>query len=187
MYARIKTSREKPKVRLKRIRISNFKSFKEAELEFNKINILIGPNASGKSNFVDVFRFLKRVFTQRGWPFLPHLPWWSAKNLAYEYNVEEPIKIGLDFECYTGDSEYRVAYDMVFSITGDTLMLSHEKLEVLNYVTILREGGIIKVIHSENALDELKVKEKIKEEIMRGITTSRIARVSIRGIKKDIL
>lgn len=37
---------------IKKIRISNFKSFTDLEIEFGKFNVLIGANASGKSNFI---------------------------------------------------------------------------------------------------------------------------------------
>lgn len=43
---------------IKKIRISNFKSFKESEIELRNLNILIGGNASGKSNFIQIFKFL---------------------------------------------------------------------------------------------------------------------------------
>lgn len=39
---------------IKKIRVKNFKSFKDVELSLGKVNILIGANGSGKSNFVRV-------------------------------------------------------------------------------------------------------------------------------------
>ena len=41
------------------IRISNYKSFKDIKLELKRFNVLIGANASGKSNLVSVFSFLR--------------------------------------------------------------------------------------------------------------------------------
>jgi len=46
---------------IKKIRVKNFKSFKDLEVELGNLNILIGANASGKSNFVDIFRFLREI------------------------------------------------------------------------------------------------------------------------------
>lgn len=46
---------------IKKIYIKNFKSFKEQEIELGNFNVLIGANASGKSNFVQVFEFLKNL------------------------------------------------------------------------------------------------------------------------------
>lgn len=46
---------------IKKIRISNFKSFKELKLELGNFNILIGVNVSGKFNFVQIFKFLRNT------------------------------------------------------------------------------------------------------------------------------
>lgn len=46
---------------IKKIRVKNFKSFKDLELSLGKVNILVGANASGKSNFVEIFRFLRDI------------------------------------------------------------------------------------------------------------------------------
>jgi len=46
---------------IKKIKISNFKSFKDLEVELGKFNVLIGANASGKSNFIQIFKFLMDI------------------------------------------------------------------------------------------------------------------------------
>jgi len=46
---------------VKRIRVTNFKSFKELDVEFGKLSVLIGANASGKSNVIQIFEFLRDV------------------------------------------------------------------------------------------------------------------------------
>lgn len=44
----------------KKLTLQNWKSFRYAELPIDSLTILIGTNASGKSNVVDAFEFLKR-------------------------------------------------------------------------------------------------------------------------------
>ena len=46
---------------IKKIKVSNFKTFKNLDLELGSFNVVIGANASGKSNFVEIFQFLKDV------------------------------------------------------------------------------------------------------------------------------
>lgn len=46
---------------IKKIQVKNFKSFKELKVDLGKFNVLIGANASGKSNFVEIFRFLRDI------------------------------------------------------------------------------------------------------------------------------
>jgi predicted ATPase len=41
--------------------VSNFKSFKQLDLNLGRFNVVIGANASGKSNFVEIFRFLNTL------------------------------------------------------------------------------------------------------------------------------
>lgn len=44
-----------------RLQVRNFKSLHEIDVHFGAINVLIGPNMVGKSNLLDVFRFLHDV------------------------------------------------------------------------------------------------------------------------------
>lgn len=46
------------------IQISNYKSIRELNLEMKPINILIGSNGAGKSNFISFFKFLKNIYDQ---------------------------------------------------------------------------------------------------------------------------
>ncbi|MBD2771302.1 AAA family ATPase [Iningainema tapete] len=46
---------------LKKLRLERFKNFKEAELILGPLTLLVGTNASGKSNIRDAFRFLHGI------------------------------------------------------------------------------------------------------------------------------
>lgn len=46
---------------LKKIRVTNFKSFENLDVELGKFNVVIGVNASGKSNFIQIFKFMKDI------------------------------------------------------------------------------------------------------------------------------
>lgn len=46
---------------LRRVQIQGFKSIKSLDLEMSPINILIGANGSGKSNFISLFTFLRNL------------------------------------------------------------------------------------------------------------------------------
>ncbi len=52
------------------LRLSNFLSFgrQEQEIELQPLNVLIGPNASGKSNFIEAFRILNAAPEDVGKP-----------------------------------------------------------------------------------------------------------------------
>ena len=46
-----------------KLRLKNWKSFKDSTLYIDPLTVLIGVNASGKSNILDAFDFLKKLFT----------------------------------------------------------------------------------------------------------------------------
>lgn len=50
---------------LDRIKIAGFKSIREIDLKLNQLNVLIGANGSGKSNFISVFRLLHEMVEER--------------------------------------------------------------------------------------------------------------------------
>lgn len=47
-----------------KIRIQGYKSFRDLELTLKRINILIGANGSGKSNFLSFFELLNQLYNQ---------------------------------------------------------------------------------------------------------------------------
>lgn len=50
---------------LRRLKVIGFKSLHEEEIEFPRMTVLFGPNASGKSNILDALQALSRVGTSR--------------------------------------------------------------------------------------------------------------------------
>ena len=49
-----------------KIAVKNWRNFRHAEVSLQDTTYIIGPNASGKSNFLDVFRFLRDVANTQG-------------------------------------------------------------------------------------------------------------------------
>lgn len=43
---------------LKRVKIQGYKSLVDVEVHLRPLSVLSGPNASGKSNFLDALQFL---------------------------------------------------------------------------------------------------------------------------------
>ena len=50
---------------LKRVRIKGYKSLHDVELDVPRLAVLFGPNAAGKSNFLDALQLLSRLATSR--------------------------------------------------------------------------------------------------------------------------
>jgi predicted ATPase len=50
---------------LERIKISGFKSIREMDLKLNMLNVLVGANGAGKSNFIGVFKLVNQIIEGR--------------------------------------------------------------------------------------------------------------------------
>ncbi|HCX21129.1 MAG TPA: hypothetical protein DHN29_04385, partial [Cytophagales bacterium] len=66
---------------LEYLEIEGYKSIKELKIELRPINILIGSNGAGKSNFISFFKLLRAIFNQRLQRFV--LEEGKADNLLY--------------------------------------------------------------------------------------------------------
>jgi predicted ATPase len=51
---------------ISRIILKNWRNFRKVNVPLRDRMFLVGANASGKSNFLDVFRFLRELSTTQG-------------------------------------------------------------------------------------------------------------------------
>ena len=49
-----------------RLRLKNWRNFKKVDISLRERVYVVGPNASGKSNLLDVLRFLREVAKPEG-------------------------------------------------------------------------------------------------------------------------
>jgi predicted ATPase len=86
-----------------KIKVSNFKSFDELEVDLRPLNIVVGANAAGKSNFLEIFRFIRdwkthgpenAVSLQGGMEYLANLRLGSTRPVSIEVSVEPKALIG---------------------------------------------------------------------------------------------
>ncbi|HSK77426.1 MAG TPA: AAA family ATPase, partial [Thermoanaerobaculia bacterium] len=81
-----------------KIKVSNFKSFDELEVDLRPLNIVVGGNAAGKSNFLEIFRFIRdrsahglenAVSLQGGMEYLANLRIGTTKPVSIEVSSEK--------------------------------------------------------------------------------------------------
>jgi len=84
-------------MRIKRMHVKNFKSIKEMEIEFSSLTMLVGANASGKSNIINVFRFISNCMTfgvdnaislQGGMPYLANVCLDKKTPIEIEFEID---------------------------------------------------------------------------------------------------
>ena len=94
---------------IKNLRLSHFKNFKEASLSLGVFTVLIGANASGKSNIRDAFRFLHGI--GNGYSVAETL---GQKFVGGEL-VWEGIRGGMREVAYHGSDRFNLKIDFVVS------------------------------------------------------------------------
>ncbi len=82
---------------LKRIKIQGYKSLVDLEVNFEHLAVLVGPNASGKSNFLDALHLLSRVATSRTLKEAFELPYRGHALESFTFG-EEGVKSLLEQE-----------------------------------------------------------------------------------------
>ncbi len=108
-----------PKTHLHRVQIKGFKSIKDLDLEMNTINILIGANGSGKSNFISLFTFLRNLSEGKLQTYIEKN---GYANTFFHFGTKSTskIKIGVDI----GKNGYHV--DFVHGEANDALVIEQE-------------------------------------------------------------
>jgi AAA15 family ATPase/GTPase len=78
---------------IKRVHITGYKSLRELEVRLQPLSVLFGPNAAGKSNFLDALQLVSRTATSRtlteafeppyrGTPLEPKSMSWRDETIA---------------------------------------------------------------------------------------------------------
>lgn len=87
-------------MKLTRFRVKNFKSFKDITTHLKRFNVVVGANASGKSNFIRAFQFLRdisdyglenAISLQGGVQYLRNVAASESENLRFEVDGETDI------------------------------------------------------------------------------------------------
>ena len=54
---------------ISRLIAKNWRNFQHVDIQLNERQFIVGPNASGKSNLLDIFRFLRDIVKVEGGGF----------------------------------------------------------------------------------------------------------------------
>ena len=136
-----------------RLQVRNFKSLREIDLPLGPLNVLVGPNMSGKSNILDVFKFLFETFfpqagaqgvayalAQRG----------GVNEVLWKGGDDKLITIGLEAsDEATPGGEYKYALELIAG-AGDFATTQKESLK------FLRDGNEIDLLVTEQGFTKFK-------------------------------
>lgn len=132
------------------LKIRNFKSIASADIDFNPLTMLVGANASGKSNLINVFRFISNIANdgidnavalQGGMPYLANasLPKGTPIEIAFTLDLSNEGWIRSTDEKAFGMEIKAIDYRFIlqpnlkgggYHITTDSLMLTFDWVNV---------------------------------------------------------
>ena len=112
---------------LKRIEVSGFKSIGTNEnaqkIDLDNINIIIGANGAGKSNFVSFFKMLNYMMTKSFQDYVAKNGF--AENILHFGSKETPV---ISAELFFENDNFTNGYFFTLVKSLDTLIFSEEKL-----------------------------------------------------------
>jgi len=125
---------------LRKVKIEGFKSIASAKLMLGDLNVVIGANGSGKSNFIGVFRLLERVLSKNLQLFVASEP---DRFLHHGRKVTPALSIDFALD--------QNSYGFKLKAVQDTLIFEYERVE---YSGFWSYGAPLAVGHKESKLEE---------------------------------
>lgn len=111
--------------RLTRIWARNFKSIRNLDLELGPLTVLVGPNASGKSNVLDVLRFIKDALERNLDSAIGTRQGIVAVRRSSPGGGTRDVEIGFEVE----RGEFRVRYGFVLGSRAGVYRVKKEQAE----------------------------------------------------------
>ena len=105
--------------RLQHIKLKGFRSIRELDLELTPLNVLIGSNGAGKSNFISFFKFMNKLLDKELQLHVRTQLNGADRTLFFGRKTTDKIRLDLHFS----PNGYRAE---LVPTTDDTLVFSKE-------------------------------------------------------------
>jgi predicted ATPase len=126
---------------LRKLVLERFKSFEHAEMTFGPLTVVVGPNASGKSNLRDALRFLHGIGRGYSLPEIIGEKWGEGGVLEWRgirgglaeiaFNGADTFALEIVFDLFEDDTQeavYRIVVDVSQTSLGPRV--AHERYTV---------------------------------------------------------
>jgi len=153
---------------LSRLVVRGYKSIREADLFLRPINVLIGANGAGKSNFISIFQFMNRLIN-RGMQRAVVQAGGADQILHYGRKATEQLYIELWFR--TGEHTVNGYECSLIPTAEDLLVFEKEVTYFHNREKYDRpyEGKVATKVHEETLLDEWAQYEKVSKYVLKAL------------------
>lgn len=149
-------------MKIEKIEVENFKCFNNIKLELKNFNVIIGKNASGKSNIINIIKFIKDLL-MNGIDDAIDLQ--GGINYLYNSNIRNKKPIKIKFVINTYDEETFRRMSIMYSFQRKSIML--EKYEVTLVIQPNKCGTGYKILENSAkiyyAILKLKKNKNFKE------------------------
>ncbi len=108
---------------LQKVRLKNFRSIRKMDLELKRLNVMIGANGAGKSNFVGFFKMLEELSLQR----LEEYAGLQSSSPGFFFYGNR--NYGIDCDLSLSLNEQPVGYEFILKPNNeDQLVFTEEKI-----------------------------------------------------------
>lgn len=153
-------------MKLKNIHIQHYKSLSDVRFSFSDVNVLVGQNATGKSNIVDALRFIKDAYTYD----LDHaVSDRGGMEILRQYSPTRPytlsIRLDFNYEVQAAGTTEPGSYSMKLSSARGGFVVESEYaewsgLEITRVEKDQAHGEIKKYIYERKSDGSLFINEK---------------------------
>ena len=146
-----------PMRNLRNVRIQGFKSFADTEVELSDLNVVIGANGSGKSNFIGAFRLLERVLSRK---LQLHVAGEPDRLLHHGRKVTPALSLEFEFEQSAYGFKLNAANDALI-FEGEHFSYDAEQVLIEPTASGLKESGLEDAVQSGKTKIPHKVFPKV--------------------------
>lgn len=144
---------------INRIKIEGYKSIKKLDLMLKPINILIGSNGVGKSNFLSFFRLVNNIYEQR-----------LQNYVAKQGGADNLLHFGRKV---THEIYGKISFVKDISANSNNVYYFNLVSDVVNNFIINVEGSGYNISNWENDKNDYFYSTDVKESLIKGSSTFR--------------
>lgn len=147
---------KKEVMRLTSLELKNWKNFSHVDVDLQRRVFLVGPNASGKSNFLDVFRFLRDIVDVGG-GFQEAVHWRSNVTAIRCLAAHRYTEIGVRVTFGPASEPNRWEYELCFNQKQRRQLITKERISYNGEELVLRPN-------SEDEKDPIRLSQTYLEQ-----------------------
>lgn len=148
-------------LRFTRVKLTNWRNFRSAEVSLGRRAFLVGPNASGKSNFLDALRFLRDIAKPIGGGLAAALDARDGLTKVRCRNARKPSYVEIDVDVGTDDDPKKWGYRVRFNrVSGEkSVTIAEEEVRIPG-----NESPVFRKRHAQES-DPLAYTQTLLEQV----------------------